>query len=134
MPTVERGFFDVVFCSMEIAGDRPEMCALDFHLFEDLDYANMQNIIRTSSLDEGDAVRFDNGTPKQLSSALQRTWMHHPTSERIVEDMSRLPLVLDKIIEHEGGLVPDFEMQHKGCSKRKRKGKDASRIYKPRGR
>ena len=25
MPTVERGFFDVVFCSMAIAGDRPSI-------------------------------------------------------------------------------------------------------------
>ena len=33
--------------------------------------------------------------------------------------MSRLPLVLDKIIEAKRGLVPDFETQHNGCSKRK---------------
>ena len=32
-----------------------------------------------------------------------------------------LPLVQDKQIEYEGGLVPDYEMQHGGCSKRKRK-------------
>ena len=25
MPTVERGFFEVVFCSIEIAGDRPSI-------------------------------------------------------------------------------------------------------------
>ena len=50
-----------------------------------------------------------------------RTWEKHPLGWRIVEDMSRLPLVQDKIIEHEGGLVPDLEMQHEGCSKRKRK-------------
>ena len=54
---------------------------------------------------------------------------------RIVEDMTRLPLVLDKIIEHQGGLVPDFEMQHNGCSKRKRSLKGAEsaalRSYQP---
>ena len=66
-----------------------------------------------------------------------RTWEYCPTSERIVEDITRLPLVLDKIIEHKGGLVPDFEMAHNGCSKRKR-GKvcgsavpGASRSYQP---
>ena len=46
-----------------------------------------------------------------------------------------LPLVLDKIIAAEGGLVPDFEMQHGGCSKRKRKLKGADsaalRSYQP---
>jgi hypothetical protein len=25
VPTVERGFFEVVFCSIEIAGDRPSI-------------------------------------------------------------------------------------------------------------
>lgn len=28
-----------------VVGDRPELCALDFHLFEDLDFATDQNII-----------------------------------------------------------------------------------------
>jgi hypothetical protein len=67
-----------------------------------------------------------------------RTWADHPQGWRIVEDMTRLPLVLDKIIEAEGGLVPDFEMQHGGCSKRKRslKGADSAalRSYQPSGR
>ena len=105
------------------------------HLFEDLDHAVLQNIIRTSSLPQGDRGRYDNGTPKELASAMVRTWEHHPTSARIVEDMTRLPLVLDKIIEAKGGLVPDFEMQHGGCSKRKRslKGADSAalRSYQP---
>ena len=50
-----------------------------------------------------------------------------------VEDISRYPMVIDKIVEHtsKGGLVPDFEMQHAGCSKRKRKASGASRLYTP---
>ena len=54
---------------------------------------------------------------------MRRTLALNPTSERIVEDMTRYPLVIDKIIEHKGGVVPDFTMQHAGCSKRKRKGR-----------
>ena len=50
---------------------------------------------------------------------MERTWQSHPLGWRIVEDMLRLPLVQDKIVEYKGGLVPDFEMQHEGCSKRK---------------
>lgn len=50
--------------------------------------------------------------------------------------MTRLSMeVLDKIIQHNGQLVPDYEIQHGGCSKRKRNLRDAatgaSRIYKP---
>ena len=47
----------------------------------------------------------------------------------IVEDISRYPLVIDKIVEHKGGVVPDFKMQHAGCSKRKRKATEPSRSY-----
>lgn len=123
-----------------VVGDRPELCALDFHLFEDLDYATDQNIINTTSLpvaDEADledddlglGLCYNDGTPRQLSWAMRRTWVHNPSSERIVEDISRYPLVIDRIIECEGGVVPDFTMQHAGCSKRKRKATDPSRIY-----
>ena len=36
-----------------VVGDRPEMCALDFHLFEDLDFSIQQNIInKTESLSQ----------------------------------------------------------------------------------
>jgi hypothetical protein len=67
---------------------------------------------------------------------MKETWKTHPTSERIVEDMTRLSaVVLDKVIAAGGGLVPDFEMQHGGCSKRQRKLRDVSaggcRIYVP---
>jgi hypothetical protein len=30
----------------------------------------------------------------------------------IVEDVTRYPLVIDKIVEYKGGLVPDFAAQH----------------------
>lgn len=81
----------------------------------------------------GDVRRYGAGTPKELASAMRRTWdLCAPTSaERIVEDISRYPLVIDKIVEHKGGVVPDFKMQHQGCSKRKRKVTEASRLYVP---
>ena len=69
--------------------------------------------------------------PAPLCLPPVHAWAMHPTSERIVEDISRYPLVIDKIVEHKGGLVPDFEMQHAGCSKRKRKASGASRLYTP---
>ena len=116
------------------------MCALDFHLFSDLETAILRNVVATSSLPIDSVDRYAMGTPNELSSALRRTWEYCPTSERIVEDVSRLPWVIDQIIAHEGGLVPDFECEHKGCSKRKRKAPasgpqshsvGASRAYHP---
>eukprot|EP00310_Coccolithus_braarudii_P008982 CAMPEP_0183382040 /NCGR_PEP_ID=MMETSP0164_2-20130417/126743_1 /TAXON_ID=221442 /ORGANISM="Coccolithus pelagicus ssp braarudi, Strain PLY182g" /LENGTH=100 /DNA_ID=CAMNT_0025559651 /DNA_START=233 /DNA_END=536 /DNA_ORIENTATION=+ len=52
-------------------------------------------------------------------------------SERIVEDVTRYPLVIDKIVKYKGGLVPDFAAQHEGCSRRERKATDPSRMYVP---
>ena len=68
-----------------------EMCALDFHLFSDLETAVLRNVVGTSSLELGSEGRYGMGTPIELSSAIRRTWEYCPTSERIVEDISRLP-------------------------------------------
>lgn len=105
---------------MNVVGNRPEMMPLDFHLFEDLDVAVLNNVVCTASLPIGDELRYAMGTPTELSSAVHRTWESHPTSARIVEDICRWPHVIDKIIDFSGGLVPDFAMSHEGCSKRKR--------------
>ena len=53
------------------------------------------------------------------------------TLQRIVEDISRYPEVIAKIIEYRGGVVPDYCIQLAGCSKRKRNAPDPSRIYTP---
>ena len=48
-----------------------------------------------------------------------------------MEDIERYPLVIDKMVEHEGGVIPDWRMQHQDCSKRKRKAHEPSLIYTP---
>ena len=52
------------------------MCALDFHLFADLEYAVTQNILAASC--GSPWVTRDNGTPAELSLAIRRTWKAHP--------------------------------------------------------
>jgi hypothetical protein len=119
-----------------VTGDRPEFNALDFRLFRDFEFSLTQNIIRTSSLDVGDKRRFDDGNQEQLRRAMLNTWIPgladgkpkqqpciggSPTSAQIVRDISRFPLVVDKIIEYKGGVVPDHAYQAVGCSKQKRK-------------
>jgi hypothetical protein len=144
----QRGFFDRQVRAwgdtnkdywryhQSVVGDRPELCALDFHLFWDLEHALYQNMIRTSFLPIGDARRYDDGTPDQLVSALLRTWEDHPLPWRIVEDISRYPIVIDRIVECQGGVVPDHTVHHGGCSRRKRRettegSMAASRVYCP---
>ena len=47
---------------------------------------------------------------------------------RRMEDISRYKYIQEQIVKHKGGLVQDFELQFKGCSKRKRKG-GGCRVY-----
>eukprot|EP00966_Prymnesium_polylepis_P319026 7368473-Prymnesium_polylepis.1 len=88
------------------------MCPLDAHLFADLKHAVSKHVVMTCGLDLDDEKRFKMGTPKELSDTLRRTWTVHPTPERIVEDISRIPSTVDKIIEHGGGVVPDEVLRH----------------------
>jgi hypothetical protein len=59
---------------------------------------------------------------------MRRKWATNPISERIVEDVTRYPLVIDKIVECKGGIVPDYKAQHAGCSKRKQKTTEGTRL------
>ena len=52
-----------------------------------------------------ESTRLQTSTPTFRSHSLRRTWSEHPTSERIVEDIMRLPATIDQIIAHKGCLV-----------------------------
>jgi hypothetical protein len=93
-------------------------------------------VVRTQCLPVGDPRRYDDGNPTQLSSAMRCTWADHPLPWRIVEDISRYSLVIDRIVECQGSVVPDHTAQHGGCSKHKRRETKegaalASRVYRP---
>jgi hypothetical protein len=47
----------------------------------------------------------------QLKKTLRKAWSQLP-SWRIVEDVMRYPLAIDKRVEYKGGVVPDFCIQH----------------------
>ena len=80
------------------------------------------NIVGTSSKpkgppeDPGKYGRYDDGTPRELSSAMRRTWACLDP-KRIVEDILRLPETIKRIIEVKGGVLPDECLR--GCSRRK---------------
>ena len=68
-----------------------------------------------------DPRRFKMGTQAELSDALQRTWQSHPTPERIVEDIMRMPATIKAIIKCQGGVLDDV----------KRKGRRKERAKRP---
>jgi len=95
----------------KIVGDSPEMCrALDSHGFADLKSGLLTYSSFTSLYPKDDTRRFNLGTPSQLFSSIERTWRVTPTSERIIEDVELLPVVLDKI-KARGCVVQDEEFR-----------------------
>jgi hypothetical protein len=93
----------------KLTGDSPEMCrGLDSHGFADL-VSSMQLHCSLSSLYEvGDPRRFNLGTPEEVWSTMSRCWLMEPTSERIVQDVSKFRAVLDIIIAAQGCVVQDI--------------------------
>ena len=119
-----------------VVGDRPELCGLDFHCFWDLDNALYNDILNTSSLPLGHKLRSGDGNQTELRESLLRAWNTHPLSHRIVEDILRYKVVIDRIVECKGGVVADHTAQHGGCSRHKRPettaaATQASRVYQP---
>ena len=62
--------------------------------------------------------RYGAGTPKHLGDSLRLTWAQHPSSERIVEDIFRLPTTIDATIAHKGCHVGEEAFHKKGCSRK----------------
>ena len=52
------------------------------------------------------------GTPNQLWQSIVLAWEHAPSSDRIIEDVERLPRVLEKIVGVLGCVVPDENFRH----------------------
>lgn len=89
----------------KLPGDSPELMPLDNNLFADLMYSLRLNCALTRHLLPGDDRKFHFGTEKECAKAFMRTWEHSPTSERIVQDISRIRMSLEAIVNAQGGYV-----------------------------
>ena len=96
----------------KVVGDSPELCAgLDAFGFADHKRAVRLNAMPDTQR-APDQRQFGLGTPNQLWNSLVLAWEHAPSSERIIEDIERLPRVLEKIIDAKGCVVPDENFRH----------------------
>eukprot|EP00732_Lithocolla_globosa_P000603 Lithocolla_globosa_v1_NODE_207_length_5169_cov_7.885329.p3 type:complete len:201 gc:universal NODE_207_length_5169_cov_7.885329:2147-2749(+) len=97
----------------KLVGDSPELCrGLDSHGFADLKRSMDYHVALSSVYEIGDERRFSMGTPKEVENTMARCWTLEPTSERIIEDIMALPMILQKIIEHNGCVVQDEYLRH----------------------
>ena len=90
-----------------------ESCrGLDAYGFSDLE-ANISYSVAISSFlphTHKDAMHL--GTPAQVAATMTKCWQVEPTSERIVQDIMALPMVLQKIIDAEGTIVLNEGVRH----------------------
>jgi len=85
---------------------------LDSNLFSDLETAVAWNVAATRTLPRDDPTRFCLATPSSCFDAVCRTWEYAPTSERIVQDIERVFIAIDDVVEA-GGITVDFaELRH----------------------
>jgi hypothetical protein len=116
----------------KVVGDSPELCrGLDAHGFSDLKRSMAFHTSLSSYYPVDDPRRFKMGTPSQVFHTMERCWEMEPTSERIVEDISDLPRVLNKIIESEGRVVSNECMRN---GRHAREGEGSTAANKPRNR
>ena len=95
-----------------LPGDTPEYMPLDSNLFSDLETAVRWNVAATRRLPRHHPDKFDLTTPASAWSAVSKTWEYAPTPERIVEDIERVFLAIDQVVDA-GGIAVDFaELRH----------------------
>ena len=94
--------------SRTLPGNSPEwMRGLDAFGFADLTRAVLYHVALTSCLEVGDPLKFKMGTPAEVLQTLMLCWAIAPSGPRIVEDISALVRVLEKIVENEGACLLD---------------------------
>ena len=85
-------------------------------------------MLESSHLDEDDERRFGYGTPDALSVTLIHAWQSKVRSQRIVEDIERIPLALNAIIEAQGGMVPDCKLRSGRRKPRSKRARDMDAV------
>ena len=97
----------------KLVGDSPELCrALDSHGLADLDAAvAFQCALASADTSTAGAAlraKWGMGSVGVLWACMEMTWMEvAPSSERVIDDVDRMPVVLDKIFAADGCVVPD---------------------------
>jgi hypothetical protein len=88
-------------------GDSPELMPLDSSLFNDLIEGIGSNVCATGAMERG--MGYSMGTPNDAWKAMTAVWKTTPSSARIVEDVDRFLIALERIIEEEGAYVEEFD-------------------------
>ena len=92
-------------------GNSPEFMPLDTHLNQDLHTCHDYHATITQHLNDDDPRKFDGSTPKRLTNSYLR--LYHPetgvapTSNRILQDVTRVLSSLEKVLDAEGCIIDE---------------------------
>jgi hypothetical protein len=95
----------------KLVGNSLELMPLDSNPFSDLEYFIKQHCALTYDLAHDDQRKFKLGTPKDVWSAMTRSWEMIP-APRVVQDIKRWETALGDIVEVRGAVVPDIDTCH----------------------
>ena len=95
----------------KLVGNSPELMPLDSNLFADLEYAIKQHCAITHDLHKDDPRKFCLGTPRQVWSAMIRSWEMIP-QHRVAQDIRRWERALGMIVYWCGATVPELDTRH----------------------
>lgn len=91
-----------------LPGDSPELMPLDSHLFADIKEGVAKNVAFSFFFDDDDPDKYSLRTPTHVFDAIQRTIATGcPSTERIIQDIMKLPLALQRIVEADGCYIDD---------------------------
>ena len=100
----------------KLVGNSPELMPHDSNLFANLECAIKQHCALTHDLANDDPRKFKLGTPKDVWSAMYRSWQMRDDimirPERIAQDIARWEKALVLIVGACGAIVPELDSQH----------------------
>ena len=95
-------------------GNSPEFMPWDSHLNQDLHSAHDHHVTLTNHLDDQDPRKFDGSTPKRIASSYNRLLAICPTSDRVLQDCSRVLDAFQAVYDAKGVILEEVGERRRG--------------------
>ena len=93
-----------------LPGDSPELMPLDCHLFSDIKEGVARNVAFSFFMKDDDPDKYSLRTPRLVFDSIERTIKNGcPSTERIRQDIQRIPETMRRIKEAKGTYIEDHE-------------------------
>ena len=108
-------------------GNSPEFMPWDSHLNQDLHAAHDHHVTLTNHLDDQDPRKFDGSTPKRIASSYNRLLAICPTSDRVLQDCSRVIDSFQAVFDAKGVILEEVGERRRGRRRVSREDEEESK-------